>query len=70
MYRTELPQHGQEAYQDNLYTAAITFTITNCSVESFEIELDRYLGNVPDAPQIPGYTAMRTDLNSCLMDMT
>ena len=60
----------QEAYHDDLYTTAITFTITNCSVESFKTELDKYLGNVPDTPQIPDYTAMRrADSNSCLVDL-
>ena len=44
--------------------------ITDCSVEKFKGELDRFLSNVPDEPQIPGYTAMRRAESNSLVDMT
>ena len=44
--------------------------VTNCSVEEFKTELDRFLSNVPDEPQIPGYTAMRRAESNSLVDMT
>jgi hypothetical protein len=41
--------------------------ITNCSTDSFKVNLDKYLKGIPDEPQIPGYTSFRqADSNSLL----
>ena len=43
--------------------------LTNCPVESFKRALDRFLTDIPDEPQIPGYTSMRRADSNSLVDM-
>ena len=42
--------------------------ITGCGVETFKIQLDRYLANVMDEPLIPGYTRYRSANSNSLLD--
>lgn len=59
-----LPVHGQQLF--NILPSAIR-NMTECSVDCFKRTLDKYLRDVPDEPQIPGYTAQRrADSNSLL----
>ena len=44
-------------------------SITNCSTEVFKNHLDNYLRNIPDEPQIPGYTAIRRAESNSLLHM-
>ena len=51
----------------NILPASIR-NITGCPVDTFKRSLDKYLRNVPDEPQIRGYTSMRrTDSNSLVL---
>jgi len=43
--------------------------ITNCSTDSFKAKLDEYLQQIPDQPQIPGYTAIRQAETNSLLHM-
>ena len=43
--------------------------ITGVGVEKFKDELDSFLQQVPDEPQIMGYTAMRRADSNSLIDM-
>ena len=43
--------------------------LTNCSIEEFKKALDEYLKDVPDEPQIPGYTSCRRADTNSLLDM-
>ena len=43
--------------------------ITDCSKEYFKRQLDKYLCNIPDEPQIQGYTAHRRAETNSLVDM-
>lgn len=43
---------------------------SDCTVEAFKRSLDNFLTNVPDEPQIPGYTAMRRAESNSLTHMT
>ena len=43
--------------------------LTDSSVDSFKRALDRYLGDIPDEPQIQGYTAYRRADTNSLIDM-
>ena len=40
---------------------------TNCRAESFKAQLDKHLRNIPDQPQVPGYTQhAQAETNSIL----
>jgi hypothetical protein len=43
--------------------------ITGCTVDSFKTELDKYLGSIPDEPQIPGYTLYRRAESNSIIHM-
>ena len=43
--------------------------MTNCSKERFKSALDPYLKEIPDEPQIPGYTALRRAESNSLQEM-
>ena len=43
--------------------------ISSCGVEYFKKELDKKLLQIPDEPQIPGYTAMRRRETNSILDM-
>ena len=43
--------------------------ISSCGVEDFKKELDKNLLQIPDEPQIPGYTAMRRRETNSILDM-
>ena len=60
------PIHGPRLF--NTLPAAIR-NKTGCTVEEFKRGLDKFLGTVPDEPQIPGYTAMRRAETNSLIDM-
>ena len=42
--------------------------ITDCDVDTFKTQLDRYLALVPDEPLIPGYTRYRSSHSNSLLD--
>ena len=44
--------------------------MTNCSLELFKTELDRFLELLPDEPLIPGYTSGRNHTTNSLIDVT
>ena len=41
----------------------------NCCTDSFKVKLDKWLTNIPDESQIPGYTGMRRRETNCITDM-
>ena len=43
--------------------------VTNCDVNTFKGYLDSYLKNIPDEPQVPGYTVCRRAETNSLIDM-
>jgi hypothetical protein len=43
--------------------------MTNCTVDSFKSELDKYLSSIPDEPQIPGYTCCRRAESNSILHM-
>ena len=51
-----LPVRGQRLF--NTLPQEVR-NLTGCTVETFKRSLDKYLRDVPDEPQIPGYTSMR-----------
>ena len=43
--------------------------VTNCSVEMFKTQLDKYLQTVPDEPHITGMTMYRRAESNSIIDM-
>ena len=44
--------------------------LTNCGLELFKSELDRFLELLPDEPLVPGYTSRRNLATNSLIDVT
>ena len=44
--------------------------MTNCGLELFKSELDRFLELIPDAPLVPGYTSRRNHVANNLIEVT
>ena len=42
---------------------------SNCSTDSFKVKLEKWLTNIPDEPQIPGYSGMRRRNTNSITDM-
>ena len=62
-----LPVKGQRLF--NTLPQEIR-NITGCKKDIFKRELDKYLKDIPDEPQIPGYTELRRVETNSLVDMT
>ena len=44
--------------------------MTNCGLELFKSELDRFLELLPDEPLVPGYTSRRNHTTNSLLEVT
>ena len=44
--------------------------MTNCGLEIFKSELDRFLELLPDEPLVPSYTSRRNHAINSLIDVT
>ena len=62
-----LPVHGQQLF--NCLPKELR-NLTNCEVDAFKGELDRYLCTVPDEPLIRGYEKFRRADSNSLLSMT
>ena len=64
---SSLPVHGQQLF--NCLPNEIR-NRTECEIDTFKGELDRYLRTVPDEPLIRGYEKFRRSESNSLLDMT
>ena len=63
---SRFPVHGPRLF--NTLPASIR-NKTGCTVKELKRGLDKFLGTVPDEPQIPGYTKMRRAESNSLIHM-
>ena len=61
-----LPVRGQRLF--NTLPQEVR-NLTGCTVEHFKRSLDKYLRDIPDEPQIPGYTLMRRAETNSIIHM-
>ena len=61
-----LPVRGQRLF--NTLPQEVR-NLTGCTVETFKRSLDKFLRDVPDEPQIPGYTSMRRAETNSIIHM-